>query len=156
MRKQKNGFTIIELMVVVLILGVLVGVAFPIYNGVTKHVRKKACETQQTIIYGATLAYLENGNNGKRHTFASVARAFGMTNPPENRNGVQIGPFTADQWPQEFLAYFEDNKAPLCPFDETKSTYTITFYAQEFDIPRFDIDCTADHSTLKKAETQNP
>ena len=38
MLKNKKGFTLVELMIVVVIMAILVAVAIPIYNAVTKGV----------------------------------------------------------------------------------------------------------------------
>ena len=40
--KNKKGFTLVELMVVVAIIGVLTLIAVPVYNNVTENARKKA------------------------------------------------------------------------------------------------------------------
>ena len=53
--KNKKGFTLVELMVVVAILGVLVAVAVPAYNGVTESANKKVCATNIRTIESAIL-----------------------------------------------------------------------------------------------------
>ena len=41
--KSKKGFTLVELMIVVVIMAILVAVAVPIYSAVTSNARKKTC-----------------------------------------------------------------------------------------------------------------
>ncbi len=41
--KSKKGFTLVELMIVVVIMAILVAVAVPIYNAVTANAKKKTC-----------------------------------------------------------------------------------------------------------------
>lgn len=49
--KSKKGFSLVELMIVVVIMAILVAVAVPIYNAVTANARKKTClDNQRTII----------------------------------------------------------------------------------------------------------
>ena len=49
--KSKKGFSLVELMIVVVIMAILVAVAVPIYNSVTANARKKTClDNQRTII----------------------------------------------------------------------------------------------------------
>ena len=53
--KNKKGFTLVELMVVVAILGVLVAVAIPVYNNVTDNAKDKTCETNVRTIESAIM-----------------------------------------------------------------------------------------------------
>lgn len=59
--KSKKGFTLVELMVVVVILGVLVAIAIPIYNDITGDARKNACASNIKIIRSALQQAKANG-----------------------------------------------------------------------------------------------
>ena len=51
--QNEKGFTLVELMVVVVILGILVAIAVPLYNTVTDNAKAKACQANQRILDGA-------------------------------------------------------------------------------------------------------
>ena len=53
--RNKKGFTLVELMIVVVILGILVAIAVPIFNAVTKNAKKKSCQSNMRIIMGAAV-----------------------------------------------------------------------------------------------------
>lgn len=62
--RSKKGFTLVELMVVVIILGILVAIAIPIYNNVTDDAQKKACAANERTLEGAVAMY-QAANGGK-------------------------------------------------------------------------------------------
>ena len=55
--QNEKGFTLVELMVVVVILGILVAIAVPIYNSVTARAQKAACISNQRMIDGAVMQW---------------------------------------------------------------------------------------------------
>lgn len=143
--RNKKGFTLIELMIVVAIVGILTAVAVPIYSTVTKHSKEKICDANRLMLESVSDAYLEVGNNGKPHTFTSAARSFGMENPPKENDGAVAGPFAEDSWPEAIKEGFEDEKLPRCPFDEENGQYLITLHCRPNDVPTVEVTCLTKH-----------
>jgi len=63
MFKKEEGFTLVELMVVVLIIGILVAVAVPVFNAASDNARKKSCFANQRTIDGAVQQYLADNED---------------------------------------------------------------------------------------------
>ena len=59
-KKNQKGFTLVELMVVVVIIGILVAIAIPVYNSVQKKAKDTADEANIRVIKGAIQMYLAN------------------------------------------------------------------------------------------------
>jgi prepilin-type N-terminal cleavage/methylation domain-containing protein len=54
MKRNNKGFTLVELMVVLLIIGILVAIAIPIYNSTQKNAKVKADQANVRTLNGAT------------------------------------------------------------------------------------------------------
>ena len=58
MFRKDEGFTLVELMVVVLIIGILVAIAIPVFNAASDSARERSCHSNQRVIEGAVQQYL--------------------------------------------------------------------------------------------------
>ena len=62
MFRKEEGFTLVELMVVVLIIGILVAIAIPIFNAAKGNAQLKSCFANQRTIEGAFQTYSASNN----------------------------------------------------------------------------------------------
>lgn len=60
--KDQQGFTLVELLVVIVIIGVLAGIVVPVYNNVAERAAQAACDSNIRIIEGAVIMYATEEN----------------------------------------------------------------------------------------------
>ena len=95
---NKKGFSLMELMIVVVIMGILIAVAIPLYNNIVTNSKNSTCESNIDSIKSAAVAY---------------ATEYGK-------------PITADNWDE--VLTFDDGvpRCPWGEGDADYSGYTIS------------------------------
>ena len=54
---NKKGFSLMELMIVVVIMGILIAIAIPLYGAITTNAKNSTCESNLDTIRSAAIAY---------------------------------------------------------------------------------------------------
>ncbi len=117
--KSKKGFTLVELMIVVVIMAILVAVAVPIYSAVTANAKKKTCiGNMREIVSSVTNSVmLAGGACSGDFTITTVDAGDNGTFADEDNNLTGI---TLDQ----VKALFKT--VPYCPVAGAEITVTIS------------------------------
>ena len=129
--KSKKGFTLVELMIVVVIMAILVAVAVPIYSAVTKNARIKTCKGNQREI----VAQITNSVMGDTSILATglstkdgpLTKTIDITtdedgNPNYTLTDDQVTAVFKDK--ATFVGMFQAANFPVCPVDGAKLTIT--------------------------------
>ena len=118
--KSKKGFTLVELMIVVVIMAILVAVAVPIFSAVTKNARIKTCAANRREIVSQVNCFLMGNIDGKQH---KAAGSFTITST--DGVGVSVAGTSTDKTYTKAMFDGLFQAVPYCPVDGAKYTVTI-------------------------------
>lgn len=110
MRKlmSKKGFTLVELMIVIVIMGILVAVAIPVYGAVTKNAETKTCKSNMSSIKSTASTWqMTGGKDGGQIALANTS----TINLAEDAS---------------FRNQFDGGKLPQCPVAKDDDSLTGT------------------------------
>jgi prepilin-type N-terminal cleavage/methylation domain-containing protein len=103
-RRSEGGFTLIELMVVVMIIGVLVAIAIPVFHSTERNTKLRACLANLRTMEGAIQQYNAEADNFNAPQLTDLNVLFN----PVFTQGCTFGPWVG--------------RAPVCP---DAGTYTL-------------------------------
>jgi prepilin-type N-terminal cleavage/methylation domain-containing protein len=114
--KSKKGFTLVELMIVVVIMAILVAVAVPIFSAVTKNARIKTCAANRREIISQVNGYLMGNVDGKQHTEAGSFKITSDGSAGE-LEGAAIGSGEKATSAEEKIYKSLFQEVPYCPVE---------------------------------------
>ncbi len=137
MRKlfNKKGFSLVELMIVVVIMGILIAVAIPLYGAITENAEKKTCKSNQALIREMFAKYCV-AENGKTAT-----TLLGSDNTYSSEDGATEGIDAA------FIESFDDG-FPTCSLE---GHYYVVTRVSDYDI---EIKCYKDDGSLEATHNE--
>ena len=117
MFRKDEGFTLVELMVVVLIIGILVAIAIPVFNAASKSARQRTCHSNQRTIEGAVQQWLAADPTNEWDTNGATVAGGGRLIDGQEPTGPTVGDPLSYQG-----AYLKD--IPVCPIALANQYYS--------------------------------
>ncbi len=108
--KKDQGFTLVELMVVVLIIGILVAIAIPVFNVARARAQQRSCQANQRTIAGAAQTYVADNVGNNLADLDEAPMTAGNALFTDN-DGDGVGDFVAE--------------LPVCPTGAVNGTYNM-------------------------------
>ena len=93
LRQEEQGFTLVELLVVVVILGILAGVGIQQYGNIQEKARKSAHQANIKVLTSAAQMFAMLEDPFKSETIITI-------NEPEDEDGNQLVPNYLAEWPE--------------------------------------------------------
>ena len=134
--KSKKGFTLVELMIVVVIMAILVAVAVPIFSAVTKNAQQKTCASNRREIVSQVSNYCMGG--AADGAVITDGGSFQITS--DGKEGTFVPVEGEDYTSAKISPMFQE--LPYCP---AEGVYSVTITSTNTgSSPTIEVTCTID------------